>query len=145
MSIAVPDRCILAESDQLIKYSSPSNSQTEALKQKANTLGLSVMQQIGWPFLVGVACQTKNEKNVHFAGLAPPTSAWWSSLDVHSLQTASMYTKKPKEMGSQSMICWLLCCLKGHAIETGRMTYKIILYTESMGGLFVLDIILFLL
>ena len=44
MSIAVPDRCILAESDQLIKYSSPSNSQTEALKQKANTLGLSVMQ-----------------------------------------------------------------------------------------------------
>ena len=60
MSIAVPDRCILAESDQLIKYSSPSNSQTEALKQKANTLGLSVMQhKIGWPFLVGVACQTK--------------------------------------------------------------------------------------
>ena len=44
MSIAVPDRCILAESGQLIKYSSPSNSQTEALKQKANTLGLSVMQ-----------------------------------------------------------------------------------------------------
>ena len=45
MSIAVPDRCILAESNQLIKYSSPSNSQTEALKQKANTFGLSVMQQ----------------------------------------------------------------------------------------------------
>ena len=44
MSIAVPDRCILAESNQLIKYSSPSNSQTEALKQKANVLGLSVMQ-----------------------------------------------------------------------------------------------------
>ena len=44
MSIAVPDRCILAESNQLIKYSSPSNSQTEASKQKANTLGLSVMQ-----------------------------------------------------------------------------------------------------
>ena len=61
MSIAVPDRCILAESDQLIKYSSPSNSQTEALKQKANTLGLSVMQHklVQWPFLVGVACQTK--------------------------------------------------------------------------------------
>ena len=35
--------------------------------------------------------------------------------------------------------------IKGHAIETGRMTCKIILYTESMGGLFVLDIILFLL
>ena len=44
MSITVPDRCILAESDQLIKYSSPSNSQTEALKQKVNALGLSVMQ-----------------------------------------------------------------------------------------------------
>ena len=25
-------------------------------------------------------------------------------MDVHSLQTASMYTKKPKEMGSQSVI-----------------------------------------
>ena len=76
MSIAVPDRCILAESDQLIKYSSPSNSQTEALKQKVNTLGLSVMQHklVGhfwweWPV------KQKNEKNVHFAGLAPPTSA----------------------------------------------------------------------
>ena len=44
MSIAVPDRCILAESNQLIEYSSPSNSQTEALKQKSNALGLSVMQ-----------------------------------------------------------------------------------------------------
>ena len=44
MSIAVPDRCILAESNQLIEYSSPSNSQTEALKQKVNALSLSVMQ-----------------------------------------------------------------------------------------------------
>ena len=46
MSIAVPDRCILAKSNQLIKYLSPSysNSQTEVLKQKANALGLSVMQ-----------------------------------------------------------------------------------------------------
>ena len=44
ISIAVPDRCILAESNQLIEYSSPSNSQTEALKQKSNALGLSVMQ-----------------------------------------------------------------------------------------------------
>ena len=33
MCIAVPDTCILAERNQLIKYSSPSNSQTEALKQ----------------------------------------------------------------------------------------------------------------
>ena len=44
MCIAVPDMCILAESNQLIKYSSPSNSQSEALKQKLNTLSLSVMQ-----------------------------------------------------------------------------------------------------
>ena len=44
MCIAVPDTCILAESNQLIKYSSPSNSQSEALKQKSNTLSLSVMQ-----------------------------------------------------------------------------------------------------
>ena len=32
MCIAVPDTCILAESNQLIKYSSPGKSQTEALK-----------------------------------------------------------------------------------------------------------------
>ena len=59
MSIAVPDRCILAESNQLIEYSSPSNSQTEALKQKANALSLCHAAYIDWPFLVGVACQTK--------------------------------------------------------------------------------------
>ena len=44
MCIAVPDTCILAESDQLIKYSSPSNSQTEALQQKPNGSILFVMQ-----------------------------------------------------------------------------------------------------
>ena len=44
MCIAVPGTCILAESNQLIKYSSPSNSQSEALNQKSNTLSLSVMQ-----------------------------------------------------------------------------------------------------
>ena len=44
MCIAVPDTCILAESNQLIKYSSPSNSQTEALKQKPNVFVLFVMQ-----------------------------------------------------------------------------------------------------
>ena len=44
MCIAVPDMCILAEGHQLIKYLSPSNSQSEALKQKSNKLGLSVMQ-----------------------------------------------------------------------------------------------------
>ena len=32
-------------------------------------------------------------------------------MDVHSLQTTSMYTKKPKEMGSQLMICGLVYCL----------------------------------
>ena len=44
MCIAVSDTCILAESNQLIKYLSPSNSQSEALKQKSNALSLSVMQ-----------------------------------------------------------------------------------------------------
>ena len=73
MSIAVPDRCILAESNQLIKYLSPSNSQTEALKQKLNAFILFVMQHklVGyfwweWPV---------KQKNVHFSGLTPPTSA----------------------------------------------------------------------
>ena len=72
MCIAVPDMCILTESNQLITYS-PSNSQSEALKQKSNTLSLSVMQHelVGhfwweWPV---------KQQNVHFAGLAPPTSA----------------------------------------------------------------------
>ena len=124
MSITVPDRCILAESNQLIEYSSPSNSQTEALKQKANALGLSVMQHklVGhfwweWPV---------KQKNVHFAGLAPPTSAW-SSLDVHSLQTASMYTKKPKEIGSKSMICGQVYCLEPfcHALRGPNTSHAI--------------------
>ena len=73
MCITVPDTCILAESNQLIKYSSPSNSQTEALMQKLNVLVLYIMQHklVGhfwweWPV---------KQKNVHFAGLAPPTSA----------------------------------------------------------------------
>ena len=53
----------------LIKYSSPSNSQTEALKQNLNGLVLFVMQHklVGhfwweWPV---------KQKNVRFAGLAP--------------------------------------------------------------------------
>ena len=46
MCIAVLDTCILAKSNQLIKYSSPSNSQTEALKQKPNVVVLFVMQHI---------------------------------------------------------------------------------------------------
>ena len=72
MYIAAPDTCIPAESNQLIKYSSPSKSQTEALKQKPNGFVLFVMQHklVGhfwweWPV---------KQKNVHFAGLAPPTS-----------------------------------------------------------------------
>ena len=44
--MAVPDTCtcILAKSNQLINYLSPSNSQTEDLKQKLNVLVLFVMQ-----------------------------------------------------------------------------------------------------
>ena len=69
MCIAVPDVCILAKSSQLIKYSSPSNSQSEALKQKSNTLSLShkLVGHYWWEWPV-------KQKNVHFAGLAPPTS-----------------------------------------------------------------------
>ena len=73
MCIAVPDTCILAESNQLVKYSSPSNSQTGALKQKPNAFILFVMQHklVGhswweWPV---------KQKCVHFARLTPPTSA----------------------------------------------------------------------
>ena len=44
MCITVPDTCILAESNQVIKYSSPSNSQTQALNQKPNGFVLFVMQ-----------------------------------------------------------------------------------------------------
>ena len=42
MCIAVPNTCILAESNQLIKYSSPSNSQTEALKGHGYKTGSSL-------------------------------------------------------------------------------------------------------
>ena len=72
MCITVPDTCILAKSNQLIEYSSPSNSQTEALKQKLNALSLSVMQHklvshFWWEWPV-------KQKNVHFAlqGLLHP-------------------------------------------------------------------------
>ena len=71
MCMTVPDTCILAKSNQLIKYSSPSNSQTEALKQKPNALILFVMQHK----LVGhFGGSGLLNKSVHFAGLAPPTS-----------------------------------------------------------------------
>ena len=51
MCIAVPDTCILAKSNQLIKYSSPSNSQTEA---KSNALFVMQHKLVGhfwweWP------------------------------------------------------------------------------------------------
>ena len=38
MYITVPDMCIVAESNQLIKYPSPSNSQTEALRQHKSSV-----------------------------------------------------------------------------------------------------------
>ena len=92
MSIAVPDRCILAESNQLIEYSSPSNSQTEALKQKSNVLSLSVMQHklvghFGGSFLSNKKCSFCRACSTHER-----------LMEFSSLQTASMYTKKPKEM-----------------------------------------------
>ena len=73
MSITVPDTCILAESNQLIKCSSPSNSQTEALKQKPNGLSsFSLSCSINWLAIFGGS--GLSNKNVHFAGLAPPMS-----------------------------------------------------------------------
>ena len=69
MCIAVPDRCILAESNQLIEYSFPSNSQTEALKQKANALGLSVMQY--WLAIFG-GSGLSNKKMFILQGLLHP-------------------------------------------------------------------------
>ena len=61
----MPEMSILAESSQLIKYSSPSNSH---LKQKSNPTGLFVMQHK----LVGHFGGSSLLKIVHFAGLAPP-------------------------------------------------------------------------
>ena len=151
MSITVPDTCILAESNQLIEYLSPSNSQTETLKQKPNGLVLFVMQhKLAGHFLWEWPVK---QKNVHFAGLAPPTSARWSSLDVHCLQMASMYTKKPKEMGSQLMICGQVYCVNTHLssvllivgfgdklyhdyclqLESHALSYALVLLTERNG------------
>ena len=75
MRIAVPNMNILAESSQLIKYSSPSNSKTKALKQKLNVTHLFAMQHkllghFWWEWPV----KHKFKKIDHFAGLAPPTS-----------------------------------------------------------------------
>ena len=85
MCIAVPDTCILAESSQLIKYSSPSNSQSEALKQKSNTLSLSVMQHklVGhfwweWPVKKCRACST-HERLMEFSRCSLSAN----SIDVH--------------------------------------------------------------
>ena len=67
MSIAVPDRYILAESNQLIKYLSPSNSQTEVLKQKANVLSCS----INWLAIFG-GSGLSNKKMFILQGLLHP-------------------------------------------------------------------------
>ena len=58
MCITVPDTCILAKSNQLIKYSSPSKSQTEALKQKSNTTSLFVVSRASL-FLLWVAIKER--------------------------------------------------------------------------------------
>ena len=86
MCIAVPDTCILAESNQLVKYLSPSNSQTEALKQKPNATGLFVMQHklVGHFWRV----KQKNEKIVR----ACFTHEHLMEFSRCSLST--MYTKK---------------------------------------------------
>ena len=97
MSITVPDRCILAESNQLIEYSSPSNSQPEALKQKSNALGLSLSCSINWLAIFGGS--GLSNKKCSFCRACSTHEHLMGSLDVHSLQTASMYTKKPKEIG----------------------------------------------
>ena len=68
MCIAIPDTCILAESNQLIKYSSPSNSQSEALQQKSNTLGLC---SINWLAIFG-GSGLSNKKMFILQGLLHP-------------------------------------------------------------------------
>ena len=66
MCIAVPDTCILTKSNQLIKYSSPSNSQTEALKQKSFSLSYS----INWLAIFSGSGLLRKKSE-----LAPPTRA----------------------------------------------------------------------
>ena len=70
MSIAVPDRCILAESNQLIKYLSPSNSQTEALKKK-RILSVSLSCSINWLAIFG-GSGLSNKKMFILQGLLHP-------------------------------------------------------------------------
>ena len=86
MCIAVPDTCILAESNQLIKYSSPSNSQSEALKQKSNTLGLSVIQHklVGhfwweWPVKQKMFILQGHERLMEFSRCSQSAN----SIDAH--------------------------------------------------------------
>ena len=68
--IAVPDTCILAESNQLIKYSSPSNSQTEAFK-KNRMASFSLSCSINW--LVGhFWCEWPVKKMFILQGLLHP-------------------------------------------------------------------------
>ena len=89
MCIAVPDRCILAESNQLIEYSSPSNSQTEALKQN-RMLSVSLSCSINWLAIFGGsglsnkkcsfcrACST-HERLMEFSRCSQSAN----SIDVH--------------------------------------------------------------
>ena len=86
MSIAVPDRCILAESNQLIEYSSPS---TEALKQNQIS-SVSLSCSINWLAIFGGsglsnkkcsfcrACST-HERLMEFSRCSQSAN----SIDVH--------------------------------------------------------------
>ena len=89
MCITVPDTCILAESNQLIKYSSPSNSQSEAFKAKIKyTRSLSC--SINWLAIFGGsglsnkkcsfcrACST-HERLMEFSRCSQSAN----SIDVH--------------------------------------------------------------
>ena len=93
--------------NQLIKYSSPSNSQTEALKQKPNGFVLFVMQHNYWLAIFGGggllnkkcsfcrACST-HERLMEFSRCSPSAN----SIDVH------------QETGSQLMISGQVYCVK---------------------------------
>ena len=104
MCIAVLDTCILAKSNQLIKYSSPSNSQSEALKQN-RMASFSLSCSINWLAIFGGsgllnkkcsfcrACST-HEHLMEFSRCSLSAN----SINVH------------QEMGSQLMISgWVYC------------------------------------
>ena len=70
MCITVPDTCILAESNQLIEYSSPSNSQSEALKQN-QIPSVSLSCSINWLAIFG-GSGLSNKKMFILQGLLHP-------------------------------------------------------------------------